>query len=71
MKTITMTEFRASPGERVMDVYRDGETRTITKAGKAVGTLAPIDDTIEILPDGRVKGWPLLSAGPWRTGGGY
>lgn len=56
MKTISMTEFRASPGERILDVVRDGNSFLLTKAGKPVAKLVPADDTIVIESDGTIRG---------------
>jgi prevent-host-death family protein len=57
MKTLTMTEFRASPGERIIDVIRDRASFLITKAGKPVAKLVPVDDDRTIIErDGRVRG---------------
>lgn len=63
MKTITMTELRASPGERIIDVIRDRASFTITKGGKPVAKLVPIDDDTTIIDsDGRIRGELPLSA---------
>lgn len=59
MKTLTMTEFRTSPGERLIDVLRDGEQFLLTKAGRPAAVLVPIRDadvTTVIERDGTVKG---------------
>jgi prevent-host-death family protein len=57
MKKLTMTEFRKSPGERIIDVIRDRQHFLITKAGKPVAKLVPVDDDVTIVEsDGRVKG---------------
>lgn len=56
MKTITMTELRAEPGERLIDIRRDRTTFLITKAGKPAAILGPVDDTTIIERDGTIKG---------------
>lgn len=56
MKTITMTELRAEPGERIRDVQREGKSFLVTKAGKPAARLVPVEDGTEILPDGTVRG---------------
>ncbi len=59
MKTLTMTEFRSSPGERLIDVLRDGEQFLLTKAGKPAAMMVPISDadvTTIIERDGTIKG---------------
>lgn len=56
MKTISMTELRSEPGERVIDIIRDRESFLLTKAGKPVARLLPVDDDIVIESDGRIKG---------------
>jgi len=56
MKTITMTELRAEPGEFVRDTQRHGKAFLVTKAGKPVARLLPPEDTIVIKPDGTIQG---------------
>jgi antitoxin (DNA-binding transcriptional repressor) of toxin-antitoxin stability system len=57
MRKITMTEFRSGPGDYILDVCRDGKTFMLTKAGKPVAKLGPIEEgTCEIMPDGTVRG---------------
>lgn len=68
MKTLTMTQFRAEPGERITDIVRDRASFLLTKGDKPVAKLTPIDDTTEILPDGVVKGeLPLTFRRPLGT----
>lgn len=55
MKTITMGEWRKSPGEPLLQVIREHETFVITKAGKPVAILSPFDETITLHTDGDVK----------------
>lgn len=59
MRRLTMTEFRASPGERLIDVLRDGATFLLTKAGKPAAMLVPVRDadvTTVIERDGTIHG---------------
>ena len=44
MKSITMTEWRNEPGERITDIRRDGASFLITKGGKPVARLLPVKD---------------------------
>jgi prevent-host-death family protein len=56
MKSITMTEFRAEPGERIVDVVRERCSFLLTKVGKPVAKLVPVDDTVVIERDGTIRG---------------
>jgi antitoxin (DNA-binding transcriptional repressor) of toxin-antitoxin stability system len=59
MRTLTMTEFRSSPGERLIDVLRNREQFLLTKAGKPAAMLVPIGDadvTTVIERDGTIRG---------------
>lgn len=59
MKILTMTEFRASPGERLIDVLRDRAQFILTKAGKPAALLVPVGDadvTTTIERDGTIRG---------------
>lgn len=58
MKTITMSELRAEPGERIRDVGRDGKSFTITKSGRPVALLVPAADVTVVGRDGRVLSGP-------------
>ncbi len=68
MKTLTMSEFRREPGERILDVYRDGQSFLLTKAGKPVAQLLPVDTIIEA--DGTIRGERPLTMG-LNLGGHY
>lgn len=68
MKAITMTEFRQSPGERLIDVRRDGESFLLTKSGNPVAKLVPVSDMVVINGDGRIHGEIPLSASIHRHG---
>ena len=50
-RTLTLTEFRKEPGERIREVHREGKSFTLTKAGKPVARLVPV---VEV-KDGRAK----------------
>ena len=56
MKTITLTEFRSEPGERIRDVQKEGRSFLLTKAGKPAAKLVPVDDVTIVEPDGTVRG---------------
>jgi prevent-host-death family protein len=56
MKTITMTELRQEPGERIRDVQKEGKSFLVTKAGKLAAKLVPVDDTTIIESDGTIRG---------------
>jgi prevent-host-death family protein len=56
--TITMMELRNEPGE-VLDRVEHGMTVHITKHGKRVASLVPVNevDTVTVLkPDGSIEG---------------
>lgn len=62
---ITVSDFRASPGEAFASVAL-GKTFLLTKNGKAVAVLSPPPgDTlaIEILPDGSWRYGPAVESG--------
>lgn len=57
MKELTMMQFRQQPGERIIDIIRDRTEFLITKQGKPVARLGPVDsDTITVNPDGTFFG---------------
>lgn len=56
MKTITMSELRAEPGERIRDVQRGGESFMVTKAGKPAVRIVPVDDVTTIERNGTIRG---------------
>lgn len=41
-QTLTLTEFRREPGERIREVYREGRIFVLTKSGKPVARIVPI-----------------------------
>lgn len=43
MLKITMMQLRSEPGEYIHQVYKHNETIIITKAGREVAQLCPID----------------------------
>jgi antitoxin (DNA-binding transcriptional repressor) of toxin-antitoxin stability system len=61
-KTITMTELRRSPGERITDVVRNGDVFHLTKQGKHVATLSPPEGTV-IESGGTIRGERPLTMG--------
>lgn len=56
MKTITMSELRAEPGEVIRAVQRNGESFSVTKNGQPVARIIPIEDMNE-----GVSFWAQLS----------
>jgi prevent-host-death family protein len=56
MKTITATDLRSAPGERLTDIRRDGASFLITKSGKPIARLIPANDMITIDRDGKTRG---------------
>lgn len=44
MKTITMTQFRAQPGDFIWEVYKLRHSFLLTKQGKPVARLMPTED---------------------------
>lgn len=44
MIKITMMQFRSEPGEYIHQVYKHNETIIITKAGREVAQLCPLDN---------------------------
>lgn len=56
MKSITLSQFRAEPGERIRDVQRGGQSFLLTKSGKPAARLVPADDVTVIASDGSIRG---------------
>lgn len=63
MKRITMSEFRASPGEFLLDVIRDGKSYMLTKAGKDAARLLPASENTVVDRHGEVVAGPELTEG--------
>lgn len=63
MKTITMMQLRASPGEYAFRVRADGESFLVTYQGKPCFKMVPVEDVTIIRPDGSVKGPKPLTMG--------
>ena len=70
MKTITMMELRASPGEYAFRVRADGESFLVTYQGKPCFKMVPVDDVTAVRPDGTFKGPKPLTMG-LKLGGEY
>lgn len=74
MKTITMMQLRAGPGELFREVWKHGRSLLITKGGKPAAflvppTYVPPDDTIVIERDGSFRGGiPLTFKQPLTSG---
>lgn len=56
MKTITMMQFRKSPGEYAFRVRADGESFIVTYQGKPCFKMVPVEDVTTIRPDGSFTG---------------
>lgn len=63
MKTITMMQLRASPGEYAFRVRADGESFIVTYQGKPAFKMVPVSDDTIIMPDGRIIGARPLTLG--------
>lgn len=63
MKTITMMQLRASPGEYAFRVRADGESFLVTYQGKACFKMVPVDDVTTVRPDGTFTGPKPLTMG--------
>lgn len=55
-RVISMTQFRCQPGEWLLDVRRERMTFLLTRQGKPVAKLGPVDETTVIESDGRIRG---------------
>jgi len=56
MKTITMMQLRAAPGEYAFRVRADGESFLVTYQGKPCFKMVPVSDETVIRSDGTIKG---------------
>ena len=63
MKTITMMQLRAMPGEYAFRVRADGESYLVTYQGKPCFKMVPVEDCTVIRPDGTFKGPKPLTMG--------
>ena len=63
MKTITMMQLRASPGEYAFRVRADGESFLVTYMGKPCFRMVPVEDSTVVRPDGTFKGPRPLTMG--------
>jgi antitoxin (DNA-binding transcriptional repressor) of toxin-antitoxin stability system len=63
MKTITMMQLRASPGEYAFRVRADGESFLVTYQGKPCFKMVPVEDVTVVRPDGSIKGPKPLTMG--------
>lgn len=62
MRIITLTDFRKEPGEYIRLVHRERQSFILTKAGKPVAKLVPMDDITVIALDGTIYGDLPLTA---------
>ena len=70
MKTITMMELRAHPGEYAFRISRDGESYLVTSQGRPCFKMVPVEETTVVRPDGSIKGPKPLTIG-LKLGGEY
>lgn len=56
MKTITMMQLRAQPGEYAHLVSRHGESFLVTAHGKPVFKIVPLNEDTVVHPDGTIDG---------------
>jgi len=56
MKTITMTQLRAAPGEYAHLVYKHGESFLVTSQGRPVFRMVPTEEATIIRSDGSFVG---------------
>lgn len=63
MKTITMMQLRAAPGEYAFRVRADGESFLVTYQGKPCFKMVPVDGATVIRTDGTIKGPKPLTMG--------
>ena len=70
MKTITMMQLRASPGEYAFRVRADGESFLVTYQGKPCFKMVPVEDMTVVRPDGTFKGPKPITMG-LKLGGEY
>lgn len=54
--SVTMMELRSQPGEVLRAVEVDRRRITITKQGRAVAQLVPVDEVTVVHSDGTVSG---------------
>jgi hypothetical protein len=70
MKTITMMQLRAAPGEYAFRVRADRESFLVTYQGKPCFKMVPVDDATVVHPDGKINGPKPLTMG-LNLGGEY
>lgn len=70
MKTITMMQLRASPGEYAFRVRADGESFVVTYQGKPCFKMVPVDDMTIVRSDGSFTGPKPVTMGRY-LGGKY
>jgi antitoxin (DNA-binding transcriptional repressor) of toxin-antitoxin stability system len=63
VKTITMMQLRAAPGEYAFRVRADGESFLVTYQGKPCFKMVPVEDSTVVRPDGTFKGSKPLTMG--------
>ncbi len=54
-ETLTLSAFRKQPGEYLRDVHRNGKRYLLTKGGKPVALLVPVDVLVDLGGAGRER----------------
>lgn len=56
MKMVTIGELRSGMGAMFYEIKARGQNYLLTHGGKPVARLEPVNDVIEIMPDGSIIG---------------
>jgi len=68
---ITMMQLREQPGEVLRAVEHDGRTITVTKSGREIAKIVPLDGVTKINSDGSWSGPRPITMGRNLGTGGY
>lgn len=61
MKTVTIGFLRYNMGAMFHEIKSRGQAYLLTHGGKPIARLLPLNDEIEVLPDGTFKGGKPLT----------
>lgn len=61
MKTVTIQELRTGMGAMFHEIRCRRQSYRLTHQGKPVALLVPLDDSVEVKPDGTIIGGPILT----------